>query len=103
MRQQEKDLPRYVKYDIPEYGGLSGNTRVLLESRILEYDELSIYGCWKSFRSEIRNGEGIEERNPPLIEESGPWTFPGSPTRSTTYSLVRNKYIHKQHRNKRQK
>ena len=27
---------------------------------------------------EIWNGEGIEKRNPPLIEESGTWTFPGS-------------------------
>lgn len=40
------------KLNIPEYGGLSGNALLLLESGSWQYDVLSIYGFWNSFRSE---------------------------------------------------
>jgi hypothetical protein len=32
----------------------------------------------------------VEDAYAPLIDESGPRIFPGSPTRSTTYSLFKN-------------
>ena len=59
-----------------------------------EHAATSTYGDWDSFKWEIWNGEGIEDTYAPLIEESGPWIFPGSPTRSTTYSLLKYKSIY---------
>lgn len=89
-KKSKKKLLRYAKCKIPKNRGFLGAHNCSSEFRIWQYDALSTWRCWNSFRWEICNGEGTEESNPPLIEESGPWTFPGSPTRSTTYSLFRN-------------
>lgn len=87
--------PKVRIYDIPEFRRFSGGPHVWFLFRIWLSVELSMLGCWNSFRWEIWSGEGTEESKPPLMEESGPWMFPGLPIRSTTYSLLWNLCGHK--------
>lgn len=86
-------IPRYIKHKIPEYRRLSGITELWF--KLIDWEEAapSTYGDWDSLKWEIWNGEGIEDAYAPLIEESGPVMFPGSPTRSTTYSLFKKEII----------
>ena len=62
---------RYASHNIPENGLFKWEDTSALS---LLFDNMT----HPVHVVEIRNGKGIEERNPPLIKESGPWTFPGS-------------------------